>query len=79
MKKRIILLFVAFLIAFGFNACTNNPTENPVEKRIKQSFKVHDDNVNNVDLRKQNISIRRQSTRQNFLCTKRQKRWRFLF
>ena len=58
MKKRIILLFVAFLIAFGFNACTNNPTENPVEKRIKQSFKVHDDNVNNVDLRKQNISIR---------------------
>ncbi|MBP6661268.1 MAG: hypothetical protein KA174_11335 [Chitinophagales bacterium] len=58
MKKRIILLFVAFLIAFGFNACINNPTENPVEKRIKQSFKVHDDNVNNVDLRKQNISIR---------------------
>ncbi|MBK6276158.1 MAG: hypothetical protein IPF58_16395 [Saprospirales bacterium] len=29
-----------------------------MEKRIKQSFKVHDDNVNNVDLRKQNISIR---------------------
>lgn len=51
------------IFIIGLNSCTNNSVTDPIKKRIKQSFKlndefIHDDNVNNVDLRKLNITIR---------------------
>lgn len=59
MNNQMKLFYLICIFVFGLNSCTNNPTTDPVIKRIKQSFKIHDDNVNNVDLRKlNNVSIR---------------------
>lgn len=58
MWNRIHLIYFFCFFVVGLNSCTNNPNPDPVKKRIKQSFKIHDDNVNNVDMRKSNITIR---------------------
>lgn len=61
--EREIMRINAFLLwiiglAFAISSCGPNPTPNPISKKIKQSLKIHDDNVNSVDLRVQNLIIR---------------------
>lgn len=48
------LIIVATIALF----CSCEPEPNPASRKIVQSLKVHDDNVNGVNLRVQNLTIR---------------------
>lgn len=51
MKKYFSKTILYFFIIIGVIGCTTNPTNNPVYRKIKQSIKRHEDNVNVKDLR----------------------------
>ena len=51
-------LHIIILIIIGLYSCTHNSPQNPTSRKIVQSFKIHDDNVNGANLRIQNVTLR---------------------
>ena len=57
MRKPLFSIFLIVVIA-TLHSCVPNGDNNPTMRKIKQSIKVHDDNINGINLRVQNLSIR---------------------
>ncbi len=57
MRKQLLILFTIVIITI-LPSCVQNSNNNPVLRKIKQSLKIHDDNVNGIKLRVQNLSLR---------------------
>ena len=57
MRKQLLFLFSIVLITM-LPSCVQNSNNSPVIRKIKQTLKIHDDNVNGINLRVQNVSLR---------------------
>ena len=57
MRKQLLFLFSIVIITL-LPSCVQNSSNFPVIRKIEQSLKIHDDNVNGINLRVQNVSLR---------------------
>jgi hypothetical protein len=57
MRNNLFFILLIATIAI-LHSCGPRPTSDPVKRKIKQSIKKHDDNINGINLRVQNITIR---------------------